>query len=544
MRFPLAPPPPIGTAVAPWRRPFEAWLDGIERGWAIPALLAGFVAVWMVYFSIAYVGGDLHPDVLEAWSVGRTLSWGSGKHPPLMGWFTHFWTLIFPTTDWSLELLAMVNAAIALWAVDLIARRYVRGDKRAVVILLLMLLPAYQFHAQRFNANTVLLAIWPLATYCFLRSFETRSLLWAAAAGVFCALAMLGKYYSIFLIAGFALAAILHPQRRIYLTSAAPWVSTIAGLIALAPHIHWLATTGAMPFQYAMDAHSGWTFSGMLWEVAMFFVGIGAYLALPAFALMLMIRANLRTFADNLRHLDSGLVLLALIFAATIILPAVVAIVLVTDLPPLWNLQGLFFVAIIAVGCTRFAIDRFDTVNLTVGVMVICCGAIIAAPFYANYRNTHPFEMRRNFLSLAALELTKRWEDTYDMPLKRISGSDPLAFAMAFYSPMHPAYSRPFRLQDQWPIPKRALQNGWAAMCFSDEGTCLQWLQQVHDTAPSGRRIEFTVQSVLWGNPGVAARVVALMVPPQAGKPAPPPSPLHEEQDFSASRRAPLYFGR
>jgi hypothetical protein len=27
-----------------------------------------------------------------------------------------------------------------------------------------------QFHAQRFNANAVLLATWPLATYCFLRS--------------------------------------------------------------------------------------------------------------------------------------------------------------------------------------------------------------------------------------------------------------------------------------------------------------------------------------------------------------------------------------
>ncbi|MGL4265232.1 MAG: glycosyltransferase family 39 protein, partial [Afipia sp.] len=382
-----APPSPITrTAVAPWRRPFHAWLDGVEKGWAIPALLAAFVAVWMLYFSIAYVAGDLHPDVLEAWSVGRTLSWGSGKHPPLMGWFTHAWTLIFPTTDWSLELLAMVNAAVALWAVDLIARRYVRGDKRAVVILLLMLLPAYQFHAQRFNANTVLLAVWPLATYCFLRSFETRTLLWSAATGVLCAVAMLGKYYSVFLIAGFAIAAIAHPQRRAYLTSKAPWVSTIAGLIALAPHLHWLATTGAMPFQYAMSEHSGWTFSGMLWEVAMFFVGICGYLALPAIALLLMTRDHLRTFAANLRQLESGLVLLGIIFAATIILPAIVAIILVTDLPPLWNLQGLFFVAIIAVCCTRFAIDRFDTVNLTMAVIALCFGAVVGAPFYASYR--------------------------------------------------------------------------------------------------------------------------------------------------------------
>src|SRR5258707_12008880 len=109
----------------------------------------------------------------------------------------------------------LTNSAIALWAVDLISRRFVRGDKRIVVLLLLMLLPAYQFHAQRFNANTVLLAIWPLATYCFLRSFETRQIKWAATAGALAAIAMLGKYYSVFLVGGFVFAAACHPQRRI-----------------------------------------------------------------------------------------------------------------------------------------------------------------------------------------------------------------------------------------------------------------------------------------------------------------------------------------
>jgi len=80
-------------------------------------------------------------------------------------------------------------------------------------------------------------------------------------------------------------------------------------------------------------------------------------------------------------------------------------------------------------------------------------------------------------------------------------------------------------------------------MCFSDDGACLNWMQQVHRAAPSGRRVEFTVQSRLWGVPGVQARVVALMVPPQAGQPALPPARLHEEhhlQDFSASKRAPF----
>ena len=52
-----------------------------------------------------------------------------------MGWTTHYWFLLFPIADWSFYLLEMVNAAIVLWAVDLITRRFVKGDKRVVVLM-------------------------------------------------------------------------------------------------------------------------------------------------------------------------------------------------------------------------------------------------------------------------------------------------------------------------------------------------------------------------------------------------------------------------
>src|ERR1700737_574991 len=48
-------------APARWRRPFLAWLDGIEAGWAIPTLLLGFVVLWTAFLKIAHLSGDLHP---------------------------------------------------------------------------------------------------------------------------------------------------------------------------------------------------------------------------------------------------------------------------------------------------------------------------------------------------------------------------------------------------------------------------------------------------------------------------------------------------
>src|SRR3981189_4004685 len=104
--------------------------------------------------------------------------------------------------------MALVNAAFALWTVDLISRRFVKGDKRVILLLCLSLLPIYQFHAQRFNANAVLLATWPLATYCFLRSFENREIRWAIAAGAAGALAEVGQKFFAVLIWSFFVAAL------------------------------------------------------------------------------------------------------------------------------------------------------------------------------------------------------------------------------------------------------------------------------------------------------------------------------------------------
>lgn len=61
---------------APWRRPLIFWLDGIDRGWGVPLLLVCFIAVWTAYLAIAYLGSDLHPDVLETWTLGRNFEWG------------------------------------------------------------------------------------------------------------------------------------------------------------------------------------------------------------------------------------------------------------------------------------------------------------------------------------------------------------------------------------------------------------------------------------------------------------------------------------
>jgi hypothetical protein len=532
------------SAVAParWRRPFLAWLDGIEKGWALPLLIVGFAAVWLLFLIVAYQSGDLHADALETWSVGREFAWGNAKHPPLMGWAAYGWTLVFPLADWSFQLLAMTNAAVALWAVDLIARRFVRGDSRAVILLLLMLLPAYQFHAQRFNANTVLLAIWPLATYCFLRSFESRSAGWAAAAGAFAALAMLGKYYSVFLIGSFALAALAHPQRAAYFGSRAPWVSIAGGLVVLGPHLHWLASTGGAPFAYAINAHGGIGFARSLYEAAMFTLGLAAALALPAMVWMLSAERRLARFGADFRAMGPGLVLLFWIFIGTVGFPILTTLVVGTDMPSLWGLQGLFLPVILVVCGASYALERLYVVNLAVfvaGIAVIA--VVVGAPIHAIYRNSvSPND--RTYYHLAASQLTELWHEVSGEPLEAISGDDGLAFATAFYSPDHPVYRRPFQFQYAWGMPRvETLEKGWAALCFSNDAQCLGWMRQVGQIAPPYLQKSFQVQPRLWGRAGIPTEITAMMVLPRdAAVGATSPAPAGEgAEDFSSSHRLP-----
>ncbi len=112
------------------------------------------------------------------------------------------------------------------------------------------------FNAFPYNANSAQMPCWALATYFFLRSFEMRAWRPAALAGVMAALAMLSKYYAIFLIAGLVAAALTHRDRWIYLRSLAPWVTIAVGLACLGPHLYWLATHTMTPLTYAEIIHS------------------------------------------------------------------------------------------------------------------------------------------------------------------------------------------------------------------------------------------------------------------------------------------------
>ena len=201
----------IAALTAPARR---------ER--AVVWVLAGYCALWTLYGAIAKGSQDVHFDMGEMVAWSRETFWGTPKHPPLGAWLVRAWFSVFPLADWAYYVFAMVLATLALWIAWKVAGRYLDDEKRVMGLALITLVPFYNFHGLKFNANTVMMPLWAATTALFLRSYETRNPVWGVLAGLAAAAAMLGKYWSIVLLLGLGLAALADPRRAAYFRSSAP----------------------------------------------------------------------------------------------------------------------------------------------------------------------------------------------------------------------------------------------------------------------------------------------------------------------------------
>src|SRR5262249_44708393 len=146
--------------------------------------LATYTLLWTIYGAVAKGSQGLHYDMVELIAWSRDLDFGYLKHPPLGAWIVAAWFAVFPVAEWSYYLLAMMVASAALWIAWRLSADYLPIEKRIAGLALLTLVPFFNFHALKFNVNTVLLPAWAATALFFLRSYVTRSALYAALAGV------------------------------------------------------------------------------------------------------------------------------------------------------------------------------------------------------------------------------------------------------------------------------------------------------------------------------------------------------------------------
>jgi len=509
-----------------WLRPIEQLVDALadpaRRQRTVLIVLAGYVAVWTLYGVLAKASQDMQVDAAELVVWSRHLAFGYSKHPPLAAWLVRVWFSMFPIRDWSYYLFAIAYATVGLWIAWHLYGRFLDAPKRIVALACLTFVPYFNFHGLRFDHNAVLGPLWAATALTFIRSFETRERGWAAAAGVAAAAAMLGKYWSVFLLAGLALAALLDPRRAIYFRSSAPWITVAVGALVLTPHIVWLVQHDFTPLTYALEAHAVKTFVRTLTTTGRYLAGTAGYAAVPALIVLVFSRPSRAALADTVLPSTPQRRFVVVAFWATLLLPAVVGAIVDVDLNPIWTLPLLILLPVILLSSPLLTIGRAAVVAVTALAVVVPLLMLIAAPGIAVAVHRAGVDPVSAHAQLLAAQVEQAWHSTSSRPLRIIGGDFGLANATAFYLPERPSSYPVLEPETEpWVTPERIARDGAVMVCqlTKQEHACTFLIQQAIDKAiaanPPPHHVEVTLTRTFWGIPGDPQRYLILVVPPK-----------------------------
>jgi 4-amino-4-deoxy-L-arabinose transferase-like glycosyltransferase len=460
----------------PFERLFAALVDPACCERTMLWLLAGYVAAWSAYGAIAKGSQDLHFDIGEMFAWSHQIGLSAPTHPPLGAWLVRLWFGVMPAQDWAFYLLAILVATVALWIAWRIAGRYLPPEKRVLGVALLSLLPFYNFHALKYNASSVLTPFWAATTWWFLLSFETRRASFAALAGFAAGAAMLGKYWSIFLLAGLGLAALTDPRRSAYFRSGAPWLTIAAGAAVLAPHVFWIATHGFTTVDFAFTAHAtslARAAAGSLY----FLLSVLGYIAAPIVLGALATLPSVAAIKDTLAPIGPERRMLLVAFAAPLVLAALVAVAARADLDPLWSMSAMTLLPVVLFSSPLLSVNRTAAVNILALAIVLPLVMLAASPVIALVIHRQGVPNYASHYRLIAQAVEQAWRAQSDKQLRIVGGNRPVVDGSNFYFAAPPAT---FVLGDPartpWVDQARIEREGIAIVCPRVEPGCLSEL--------------------------------------------------------------------
>jgi 4-amino-4-deoxy-L-arabinose transferase-like glycosyltransferase len=554
-------------------RLLDALADPKRRGRTVVAVLAAYCAVWTAYAVIAKASQDFHFDMGEMVAWSREATFGTPKHPPLPAWLVGAWFAVFPLASWSYNLFTMVSAAVAMWVAFVVSTRYLDGVKSAVGLAFLTLIPFYNFHAFKFNANSAMLPWWALTTWFFLRSFETQAgstqsrsagvppapsssaegeirtgrprsgvdgLGFAALAGVAAAGAMMVKYWAIVLLLGLVIAAVSDPRRKSYFASAAPYVTVAAGVAALSPHLTWLWLHDFASFSYALDSHPGTRLDAFVSGLG-YFAGAIGYAAVPIAMTVLAARSGLASsglassgvttsapasstpaapaaalISDVLWPSDPPRRLAVLVFALPLVVPTLLAVISSEKVVSLWAFGGMTLAPVVLLSSPLIVVSRAAAIRALAFAVAFPLLALAAAPVVAVVTHLNGLSNYANQYSLIADAAGRFWRETTSSRLRLIGSYDNVMNGSVFYFP-----DRPSTLDlltpavTPWADEARIAREGVLLFCPVAEPLCMDAMNRRAAAAPVVRRTEADISRSFLGMAGPVTRYAIVAILPE-----------------------------
>jgi Dolichyl-phosphate-mannose-protein mannosyltransferase len=484
--------------------------------WPVPLLIVAGWSSWLLLYAVlAQSSSAIHHDMAEAYAWGIEWPWGTYKHPPLVPWLVGAWFSIVPRTDTGFFALSALNAGVAVlgaWlftatlANDSTDRAPAGAGSVAAsdgMVPLLVLTPSFGLLALTFNANSVLLALWPWTAYAFLRSLKRQDWTSGALFGLLGGLALLGKYFSILLLFSCFIAALLHPDRDRYFRSRAPYVAVLVALLVTAPHGVWSWIHDFPTLSYAMEKADQPLGPALAQALGTLF-GSVALAAIPAGALALARRSLVVP-----GPLPSWQWVLFLgPWVATILLGLIGRLGISTNflIPALFVMPALLL-------CTTPVLNTVEVSRLNRLALATMLALIALAPVLAivQFRNRvdAAAEPRREL----ALAVTALWRENVGTPLKLTAGSAAYGLSLPFYSPDRPSdFTDLDPAKAPWVSQARIDREGLLVVCLAGDRGCRDLVAGRTTDRTVTRRL--TIARQWWGMTGPEFTFDVTLFPP------------------------------
>jgi hypothetical protein len=326
---------------------------------------------------------------------------------------------------------------------------------------------------------------------------------------------MYGKYWSIVLVAGLGLAALIDPRRRAYFASPAPWITMAAGALVLAPHVAWLVANDFSPFGYALTSHGGWDRWTVVAAALGFLGGAVGYMAVPAALVMIMARPSLAAIADTIWPSVPDRRLVVTAFWLPLLIPTVAAIAAGSTIVSLWAMPALTLLPVVLLSSPAIVVPRQALVRLLALAVALPVVATLAAPVIAwvIHRNGVPNYATHYRLLAAAID--RAWHATTARPLRLVGSYTNIVNGVAFY-----LADRPSTLdvvgpwETPWVDDARVARDGIALACPLQEAFCLRAVEAFTADRPVARRLEVELSRSFLGVPDKPERYLIVIVAP------------------------------
>lgn len=476
--------------------------EGTILAWS----LGSFVLLWMAFDTVALSPVDVRDDTGEAMVWAQHLALGY-KHPPLTAWLFHLWFMVFPRTDWAAHLQNVTLVVVTLAITWRLLRDHLDKYQALLGLAALMLVPLYTVRAAELDANTVTMPFWAAALLFYLRARRKLCILDALLAGAFLSLAMLGKYWSVYLLAGMAAASLFGPGTRRFWRSGAPYLMALGATIVIAPHAYWvMSQTDSASFAYVRDTViTPDSYLTALGKSAYYLIGLLAYASGPLIILALL-RPSRKAVACILWPKDEDRRQALVLFLVPLLLPALVNLIVPHRLTPLWTYPNWALLPVVLYGAHDIWVEKTAVARAGLLALAATLTLVVAAPVVAYDRLTSGDRPRGTHARQVA-ELAQR---RLPHPIRLFWGSREVTGTLGFYIPhAHPLFTDPLSAEGRAAVAA----DGLLIVCRPDDAPCRDTSAAL--SGPGSRTSRVTFRRHFLGFAGPPSTYWITAVPPQ-----------------------------